>query len=187
MPNETINTILKRRSIRAFKEEQIKDGDLELIVKAGLYAPSAMNQQSWHLTVISKKEVIEKINSTAKEIFKNSDVEYLKERAKSEKFDLFYNAPAIIIISGDQSAVLPESDAAAATENILLAAASLGIGSVWVGSSGYIFPTEAGKALKKELGIPDEYKPINIAALGYNAAEAPAAPPRKENKVNYIR
>jgi len=66
--NETIQTILSRRSVRSYSSEQIKDEELDLILKAGLYAPSAHNQQSWHFTVIQDKEVINKLNKAAKPI-----------------------------------------------------------------------------------------------------------------------
>ncbi|WP_347460467.1 nitroreductase family protein [Clostridium sp. DMHC 10] len=66
--NEIIKAILSRRSIRKFKSEQISDDELNSILEAGKFAPSAMNQQSWHFTVIQNKEIIAKVNELCKKI-----------------------------------------------------------------------------------------------------------------------
>ncbi len=83
--NETIKTILSKRSIRAYKQEQIKDENLQLILNAGLFAPSAMNQQSWHFTAVQNKETLQKINQVAKGIILKSGNARLEEMAPSHK------------------------------------------------------------------------------------------------------
>lgn len=187
MMNDTIKTILERRSVRNFKHDQINEEELNLILKAALFAPSAMNQQAWHFTVIQNDEIIETINQIAKDFFEKSDNEHLRARAKVEKLDMFYNAPTVIIVSAEDSALLPDVDSAAATQNILLAATALNVGSCWNGAAQFVFPTEAGKELKRQLKIPEGYTPKNMVALGYSAGEAQQALPRKKNKVNYVR
>ncbi|MCR4436793.1 MAG: nitroreductase family protein [Clostridiales bacterium] len=185
--NDVLKCIMSRRSIRAYKPEQIKEEELQAIVQAGLYAPSAGNQQSWHFTVIQNPGVIDKITRTLKAAFLKSDNERFRQMAANEKFSVFYNAPTVIIVSGDEKAMMPQQDSAAAVENMLLAAASLNIGSCWIGMTGFLFSTEEGKALTKELGIPEGYKPLNTIVLGYKAAADPSPAPRKENLVNYIK
>ncbi|HWQ41715.1 MAG TPA: nitroreductase family protein [Desulfosporosinus sp.] len=120
--NETINTILSRRSIRAYKQEQIKDENLQLILNAGMFAPSAMNQQSWHFTAVQNKETLQKINQATKGVLLKSGNARFEEIAKSEKFNAFYNAPTLIVISGDEKAIAPQCDCVLAMENIFLAA-----------------------------------------------------------------
>lgn len=187
MVNETIKTILKRRSIRSFKHNQINDEELKLIIKAGLFAPSAMNRQPCHITVLQDKKTIGKLNKTAKAFFEKSDDENLKARANSEKFDIFYNAPTVVIISVNDSDTFADIDSAAMQQNMLIAATSLNIGSCWIGASQFIFLTDAGKELMKELEIPSGYTPKNMFILGYTAGEDPEVPRRKENTVNFIR
>src|ERR1035437_9048356 len=103
--SETISTLLSRRSIRTYKDVQIKEEELQTILKAGQYAPSARNDQSWHFTVVQNPEILEKISAIAKEIYGKSDNELFRERAKVENFSLFYHAPTYIIVSGENSAI----------------------------------------------------------------------------------
>ncbi|ODA40445.1 nitroreductase family protein [Desulfosporosinus sp. BG] len=184
--NETISTILSRRSIRAYKQEQIKDADLQLILKAGMYAPSAMNQQSWHFTVVQDKDTIQKINQTLRGIFLKSGNKRFEEMAKSDKFNAFYNAPTWIIISGDEKAIAPQCDCTLAMGNLFLAASSIGIGSCWIHALTHLSNSEEGKALMNALGIPQGYKIFTSGVFGYAAVETPTAAPRKENTVTII-
>lgn len=184
--NETIRTILNRRSIRAYKQEQIRDEDLQVILKAGLFAPSAMNQQSWHFTVVQNKETLQRINQTVRENFLKSGNERYEEMAKSENFDVFYNAPTLIIVSGDEKAIAPQCDCALAMGNIFLAASSMGISSCWIHAITHLSNTEEGNSLISVLGIPQGNKIFASGSFGYAAVEAPAAAPRKENTVNII-
>lgn len=80
--SETLQTIKERRSIRNFKDEQVKEQDLQAVLEAGLYAPSAMNEQSWHFTVIQNTELLKKFTQIAKNTFAKSDVEHFKSLSK---------------------------------------------------------------------------------------------------------
>lgn len=185
--SETLKTILERRSIRNFKAEQIKDNELELILEAAKFAPSAMNEQAWHFTVIQNKDVINKFNQTAKDIYLKSGNDRFISLAKAEDFSVFYHAPTYIIVSADEKAVAPVADSALALGNIFLAAEALGLGAVWIHAVNYLYTTAEGKLLFKELGIPEGYVPYGSAAIGYNAGEKPQPKPRKEGAVNIIK
>ncbi|UZW14891.1 nitroreductase family protein [Clostridium pasteurianum] len=185
--SETLQTIKERRSIRNFKDEQVKEQDLQAVLEAGLYAPSAMNEQSWHFTVIQNTELLKKFTQIAKNTFAKSDVEHFKSLSKNDNYKVFYNAPTAIVISGNVNALNTEADTAAATENMLLAAKALGLGSCWIGSMPFIFENAQNEDFKKELGIPEGYNPINSIALGYAANENAKAPARRENTINIIK
>lgn len=185
--NETMKTLLNRRSIRGYKPEQIKDEDLKTIIEAGKYAPSAVNQQSWHFTVIQNKEMLNKINSACKNMFEKSENPDFQKRAQAEGFSIFYNAPTYIIVSGDDHAIASTNDGSLALGNMFNAACSLGIGSCWIHAVKQLFAAEEGKPLKKELGIPEGYSPIGSAAFGYSAGEWPSPAPRKEGTVTIIK
>lgn len=185
--NEILKVIRQRRSTRMFKSEQIKDEELKEIIDAGIYAPSATNQQPWHFTVIQNKEIIDSLNNDFKKLAKKSENDYIKRVGENEKFHMFYNAPTVILISGNENNPAAPVDCAAATENILLASESLGIGSCWVGFTAYLLNSEEGKEYLKKLGIPEGYKQIHSVALGYKGVNITNAPARKENTVNYIK
>jgi len=185
--NETLKSILTRRSIRNYKPEQIKDEELQAILEAGKFAPSAMNQQSWHFTVVQNKDMLKKINETCKAAFLKSGNNSFIERAKAENFSPFHNAPTFIIVSGDGQAIAPQNDGSLALGNMFLAAHSIGIGSCWIHAMNFLFSTEEGKALKKELGIPEGYVSVGSGAFGYKAADSPSPAPRKDGMVNFIK
>lgn len=185
--NETLKSIFDRRSIRQYKQEQIREEELQTILEAGKFAPSAMNQQSWHFTVVQNKAMLEKINALCKIAFLKSGNKRFEERAQAENFSPFHNAPTFIIVSGDGNAIAPQNDGSLALGNMFLAAYSLGIGSCWIHAMNYLFSTEEGKTLKKELGIPEGYVSVGAGAFGYPAAQPPAPAPRKEGTVNIIQ
>lgn len=185
--SEVLKALVERRSVRTFKPEQIKDSELQTILQAGQFAPSARNQQSWHFTVVQKQEILSKINSIIQQQFLNSGVEAFVERAKAQNFSPFYHAPTLIIVSGDETAVAPHQDGALALGNLFLAAHALNIGSVWIHSLRALFDSAEGRALNSELGIPEGYVIIGSGAFGYNAGPIPQAAPRKEGTVTIIK
>ena len=185
--SELVKAILQRRSIRNFKQEQIKDSELSLILEAGQFAPSARNEQSCHFTVIQNKDLLGKINEVLRIIFLNSGNADFAERAKAENFSPFYHAPTLIIVSGNERAIAPQHNGSLALGNLLLAAHALGIGSVWIHSLRSLFDIEEGRSLNKELGIPEGYSIVASGAFGYNAGENPTPAPRKESTITIIK
>lgn len=184
--NETIKTLLNRRSIRAYQQQQIKEDELQAILEAGRFAPSAINEQPWHFTVVQNKEMLNKINEACRIAILKSGNPRFAERAKDENFSIFYNAPTLIIISGEEKTIAPQIDCALAMENLFLAAESMGIGSCWIHAVINLLQAPEAKDLKKELGIPDTHITYSAGSFGYKAMEATAAD-RKENTVTIIR
>jgi len=166
--NETIKTILNRRSIRTFLPEQIKESELKEIIGAGLYAPSAMNLQPWHFTVVQNSELIERLNEDIKKSLQGSGNKYLEAIVKRDGYHIFHHAPA-------------------ATENMLLAAESLGIGTCWIGLAAFLFGSEDSQKYMKEMKIPEGFKPLYAIALGYKKDNVAKPPQRREGTVSYIK
>jgi nitroreductase len=100
---------------------------------------------------------------------------------------VFYNAPTVILLSGDESKPGAIVDCAAAAQNMLVEAESLEIGSCWVGFIAYFLNRAENKEFLKELGIPEGFKQFHSVALGYKKLKPANAPTRRENIVNYIR
>ena len=184
--NETIEVIKRRRSIRRYKPEQIPDAYLHEILECALLAPNARNQQKWHFTVIQNKEMLNKMASLMKESMLNSGIAFLAERAKDPNFNPFGGAPTVILITADKTARFAEIDCALAAENILIAAESLGLGSLIMTSTELLFKPEKGRELKKELGVPEGYEHVCVVALGYKD-ESPPAKPRRKDVITYIK
>ena len=185
--NETLKNIRNRRSTRAFLPEQLKDMDMQVILDAGIYAPSASNQQPWHFTVVQNKDLIDRLSVAFKAVAGKSNNEYVRRFADNEKFHVFYNAPTVVLVSGDENNNYASVDCGAAVENILIAAESLEIGSCWIGLIAILLNSEEGIEFVKELGIPEGFKQIHAVCLGHKKVKVTNAPVRKENTVNYIR
>lgn len=185
--NETLKIIKQRRSIRSFKDKQIKDEELQAVLEAGLFAPNA-GDQAWHFTVIQNKKLLERLNLAAKEAAKQMDLGGFRELGNDKNFNCIYGAPTLVIVSGDEKAPMPlDGDCAAAMENLLIAAESMGLGTCWIYFVLLAFNSQQGSELRKELKIPEGYKPYYTAALGYKKAEDVIAPDRKPDLITYIR
>ncbi len=189
--NETLQTILSRRSIRRYEPRQIEEEKLQAILQAGAFAPSAMNQQSWHFTVIQSEALLNRMIDTCKAMIAQSDNSTMKERAsdiQSRGGNLFYNAPTLIIVSGNEHCLVPQIDCSLALGNMFLAARSLGLGSCWTHVITHLYASSMGKEfLHAQAGIPEGYAVVGAGVFGYAANEAPKAPPRRENSITFLR
>lgn len=183
--NEVLKVIKSRRSVRNFKPEQVSQESLDLILEAGIYAPTAHNEQPWHFTVIQNQEMLQYINEKTREEMVKTDIEWVQKMGSNPSFQVTYNAPTLIIVSGRKDAMAWGADCAAAIQNILIAGESLDIGSVWLGLLRFYYEQE-GEVEK--LGIPEGYQPYYGIALGYKANEKEqTAPKRNLEVINYIR
>lgn len=183
--NEVLKVIKSRRSVRNYKQEQISQKSLDLIIEAGVYAPSAHNEQPWHFTIIQNQQMLQHINEIVSELMTKSDIKWIQKMGSNPAFKVTYNAPTLIIVSGRKDAMAWSADCSAAIQNMLIAAESLNIGSVWLGLLRFFFQQE-GEVNK--LGIPEGYAPYYGVALGFKEVEKEqAAPKRSLDVVNYIR
>jgi nitroreductase len=185
--NEFLQLIKNRRSIRQYKKDQVKDSEMQAIMEAAILAPNAMNQQKWHFAVIQNKEMLGRMISVIKENMCNSGVEFLAERARTADFNPFYGAPTVIYVTAEEKTKFANIDGALAAENMVLAAAALNIGTNIQASPGFLFASPAGKALKKEMGIPDGYAYVCNVTVGYPDGPHPEAKPRNKEVITYVR
>ncbi|NLN07712.1 MAG: nitroreductase family protein [Firmicutes bacterium] len=184
--NNILEVIKKRRSVRMFKPDRVKKEDLEAVMEAAIYAPSARNLQPWHFTVITDDKLINELSSLAKAAMAADHNSLYQRRAADANFHVFHHAPVVIIVSGAESSPWAQADCAAATQNIMLAAEALGIGTCWVNLFLFAFRGEGGEALLGRLGIPEGYRPLYSIALGYKAHDNWPVPPRKKDCINYL-
>lgn len=188
MSNQTLELIKSRRTTRAFKEEQIRDEELQMILEAGIWAPSGHNMQPWKFMVIQNKEIISKLNSETKELMKDSALETFRKMANNENFDIFYSAPTVVLALYDEKAMTPVQDISAATQNMLLMAESIDVGACWNGIIKIGFSNEEfNKKFSEQLGIPEGYIVNHAIVLGYAKAKALRGPERKTDNIIYIK
>lgn len=165
-----IENIMTRTSIRQFTEQPIAKDTLDLIVKAGMAAPSAVNAQPWAFVIITEKEVLDSLN------------------AIKPWFNL-KTATAAVVVCGDMSKAMEGTgreywiqDCSAASENILLAAHAYGIGAVWCG----VYPNEDIVAgVSRILELPDNIIPLNVITMGYPAENPEPKDKFKTENIHY--
>jgi nitroreductase len=166
-----LDTIYLRRSIRVFEHRKVDREILIDLLKAGMAAPSASNSRPWEFILVTDEKPLGELQSS---------LAYGK-----------YNAPAAVVVCANLSIAKNESayrfwvqDCSAASENILIAAAGMGLGTVWIGA----YPKEdVIKTLRKILEIPEEVYPLNIIYVGYPAEDKDARTQFEESRVHWER
>ena len=160
---EVLKAISNRRSHRSYKAEQLSEGVLSSILKAGLESPSARNHQPWHFSVVQDKELIQLVHDeAAKEMGKNGS-----SRFEDPNFQIFYYAPTVIFIFGEKDFNWTPVDCGIAVENMALAAEGLGVGSVILGLPKPAFQGEKADELRERLNCPEGYDFVIALSLGY--------------------
>ena len=186
LTNETLETIRRRRSTRAYQQRQVADEEVRAVMEAGLCAPSG-GGRAWHFAVVQNAELIGRMDRAAKQYAASCGLPWLEQLGKDESFHSVYHAPTVVLVSGDEQNICAVPDTAAATENMLLAAESIGLGACWGYFVTQCFLAEGGAALRRELGVPEGYTAYTSVMLGYKAEEAPPAPEHEPQPVTYIR
>ena len=172
--NEILKAMRERRSVRSFKSEMPKKELLEQIVEAGVYAPSGRNSQSAIILVVTDPEARDRLMRANRAIMGR------------EEGDPFYGAPVVMIVLRNKEVGTSIYDGSLVMENLMLAAHSLGLGSIWIHRAKEEFETEEYKTLLKELGIEGDWEGVGHCAVGYVEGTLPPAPARKPNRVYWI-
>ena len=171
--NETINTIISRRSIKAYTDELVSDYLLNEITTAATYSASGMNKQSALMVVVKDKALRNKLSALNASILGITS-------------DPFYNAPVVVVVLADSNVRTYVEDGSLVMGNLMNAAHSVGVSSCWIHRAKEMFETDEGKLLLKEWGLPESYKGIGNCILGYPVDKTDVLPkPRKENYVIY--
>ena len=173
--NETLKVLETRRSCRNFKQESVNKEDLDAIIKAGTYAATGMGKQSPIIIAVTDKEIRDELSEENRKI-----------GGWNEGFDPFYGAPVILIVLADKSVPTYVYDGALVMGNLMNAAESLGVASIWIHRAKEEFDSEFGKNLLKKLGVEGDFEGIGHCALGYAAEPPKDAASRKTNYVYYV-
>lgn len=171
--NETIQAMHLRRSIRKFKPEIPSKELIAQVAEAGIYAASGMGKQSTAVVAVTNKKLRDCIAEMNRKI-----------GGWNEGFDPFYGAPVILLVLAKKEIATHLYDGSLTMGNLMLAAHSLGLGSVWIHRAKEEVESAEGKEILKSLGLDaDEWVGVAHCALGYPDCELPMAPPRKDGRV----
>lgn len=190
--NEMIEKMLSRHAIRRYQDKQLTEETLEQILQAGLYAPSAGNNQRSRIVVCQNREVNERLGKLSRYMqFKGGDPAKMSHSISAEQpsiqddftiMDGFYHAPTVLTIF-TRPGKYAHDDGAMIAENIWLAAHFLGVGACYIGRAEEVFATEYGRQIRKEWGIPEDLVPVCHVLLGYRDGAEPHTKPRKEGRI----
>ena len=164
-----MNTLLNRRSIRRYKEDQVPDELLDQVLTAGLFAPSGMNRQNIVMVAVRDKETRDQLSR-------------LNAAVIGSDRDPFYGAPCVIVVLGDPEIYPVVENGSLVLGNLMNAAYSVGLGSCWIHRAKQTFETEEGKALLRKWGLKENLVGIGNCILGY-ADESPEAKPRLDGRI----
>ena len=171
--NESLKTLIERRSCRSYKPDPIPAEILDQILEAGTYAATGMGKQSAIMIAVTDKETRDKLSRMNAAVMGASN-------------DPFYGAPVVIIVLANRAVPTYLYDGSLVMGNLMNAAHALGIASCWIHRAKEEFESAEGKAMLKKLGIEGDYEGIGHCILGYAAQESNAPAPRKDKYIYRI-
>ena len=174
-----MEAIYARRAVREYTESPVAQDVLVNLIAAAVEAPSAVNAQPWHFTVIRERALLDHIAAAGKtHMLKLLDSKggppEMRQHLSDPAFHILYHAPVLIVISakiGDWAV----EDASLAAENLMLAACGQGLGTCWMGFAQRWFETGEGK---RSIDLPSDYQPIAPIIVGHPRTPAPPVPRR---------
>jgi nitroreductase len=179
--------IRNRRSVRDYEARVVEEASILRVIDAAIQAPSASNEQPWTFTVVRDAALLDRLSHEAKvHALSTMPADASSGRYRTmladPGFQIFYHAPALIVIAASAPGGWVSENCALAAQNLMLAACSLGLGSCWIGFAQRYLNTPAGK---QALGIPDSWMPVAPLILGHPRT-APAAVPRKPATIRWV-
>ena len=168
---EALQVLKTRRSVRAFRDEQIREDQLNAILEAGTFAPTGMGRQSPTMVVVQDHALIQKLSR-------------MNAAVMGSDRDPFYGAPTVVIVFGNPDVAMTWlEDASLVMGNLMNAAFAVGVDSCWIHRAKQMFETDEGKALMHEWGVPESCVGVGNCILGYAKSPLPEPRPRKADYV----
>ena len=166
------DAMVERRSCRSFKAEMPSEEQLDAVVEAGLYAASGMGRQSAIILKVTDRALRDRLSALNAQVM-----------GAPEGTDPFYGAPAVLVVLAARDVPTHVYDGSLAMGNMLLAADSLGLGSIWIHRAREVFDSEEGRAILAQLGVEGDYEGIGHCAVGFWEGQKPEPPARREGRV----
>ena len=173
--NEIIKAMMDRRSIRKFRPELPEKEKLEQIARAGLWAANGRGMQATVTIAVTNKELRDRLSEANRKIAGNP-----------EGTDPFYGGPAVFIVLADKNRITNVCDGSLVIGNMMLAAHSLGLGSIWIHRAKEEFEQDEFKAILKDLGVEGDWIGVGHCVVGYIDGEVPQPKPRKDGRLFWI-
>ena len=189
---DMLETIKNRRAIRRYKADQITDEELNKILEAGIYAPSAGGGQRPVIVALQNRDLSAELGRINAAAMKRTKAGHVSSEQPSIIDDPslpsgFYGAPTVCVIFSRENYIYSMPDSFCCAENMILEAADLNVASAIIGRAEQTFDTELGRKLMKEWDIPEDYIARCFVILGYIDGLYPSVKPRKEGRIRIVR
>ena len=183
---DVMDAMHRRRSVREYGTDRVDEAVLRQIIDAAIWAPSAINQQPWFFTVVQEQATLDRVSNQAKAHLLSTPAgsvpTHLRDMLSNPDFQIFYHAPALILISARTDGPWMIEDCALAAENLMLAACAAGLGSCWIGFAQSWLQTPDGK---QAVNLPLDCLPVAPIVVGRPQSAAPIVP-RKQADIRWI-
>jgi nitroreductase len=184
---DLFDAIYRRRAVREYRTQCVAPDTIDRLIQAAIQAPSAVNRQPWIFSIVQDQDLLDHISAKAKSqmletLPPGESGEHFRTLLSDPAFQIFYHAPALIVISAETSERWAVEDCALAAQNLMLAACGLGLGSCWIGfAEGYLQSAE-GKSL---IQVDPAVRPVAPIIVGH-PKELPPPVPRKPPRVQWV-
>jgi len=179
-------TILARRSVRSYRDEDLDRSIIHTLLEAAVRAPTALHEEPWAFVIVQDRQLLYRLSERAKPLFAEevrhagvARASYAFEAFASPDFNLFYDAGTLIVICAKSIGPLVSADCWLAAENMMLTACAMGLGTCVIGSA---LSALSIPEIKTEVGIPAEYSAVAPIIVGHPSGETPATS-RREPRV----
>ena len=172
--NEALKNLIDRRSIKKYKSDMVPMEIIDQICEAGTFAACGRGLQAGLIIAVTDKAMRDKLSA-------------LNAAVMGTDNDPFYGAPVVLVVLANKEVPTYLYDGSLVMGNLMNAAHAVGVASCWIHRAKEVFDSEEGKALLKKWGIEGDYVGIGNCILGYAEGELPAAKPRKENYIYYVK
>ena len=177
-----------RRTVRSYTSEPVAREDIQRLIDDAILAPSGMNLQPWAFTAVTRRAVMQQLNAIVVAILRSAEAqahmsERIKEVVNAPGYDIFYGAPALIVIQADSSVPGAPVDCQLAMENLLLAAHGRGLGACYMGF--LLLAAEVPEA-RQLLGIAEGFRMVAAAIVGHPGNRPEGPPVRSPARINWV-
>jgi nitroreductase len=178
-----------RRTVRSYTTEPVADGDLRELIDSAILAPTGMNLQPWAFSVVTNRGVMDQLNAIVVGILRSPEArqrmgERMKEIVNAPGYNIFYGAPALVVISAETSVPGAMIDCQLAMENLFLAAHAKRLGACYMG---FLTLAADRPEVQKILGIADGFKMVAAAIVGHPDVRPEGPPQRNAARITWVR
>ena len=178
-----------RRTVRSYTAEPVSRQELQELIDCAILAPTGMNCQPWAFSVVTRREVTRRLNDIVVGMLRSPEAqqrmtsERMKEVVNAPGYDIFYGAPALVVISGDVKVPGAMFDCQLAAENLFLSAHAKGLGTCYMG---FLLLAGALPEVKELLGIPEGFSMMVAAIVGHPDVRPDGPPQRNHARVAWV-